>query len=146
MTFVIHWGTVGFVTKRSTNRKPYTSSPNDPDTKVWKTEAAARKWLSLKDPTWAASCGIQQVLLPLTFDVGDMFGYEGRPLRFLVVDKSEKMLLVFDTLNSKLKTVWLSKEEHRGYRISTSKVNQGTTLTAETFVVWISPETSLQNF
>lgn len=57
--FVIRWTHGGYVTKRSPNRKPYASDKSDPDTKVWKTQAAAQRWLDKKDRLWAASCVIE---------------------------------------------------------------------------------------
>lgn len=59
MSFVIRWREYGYVTKRSPNRKPYASKASDPDVKVWKTEGAARRFLSLKGPLWAAGCVIE---------------------------------------------------------------------------------------
>lgn len=59
MAFVIRWREFGYVTKRSPNRKPYASKASDPGVKVWKTERAAQRFLSLKDPSWAASCVVE---------------------------------------------------------------------------------------
>lgn len=56
--FVIRWDRHGYVTKRSTNRKPYTQDPLDPDTKTWATYEAAQRFLSKKDERFAASCVI----------------------------------------------------------------------------------------
>lgn len=62
--FVINWqyrpGILAYVTKNNSNRKPYTSNPQDPDTKIWKTRKAAERYLSLKDRLWAADCVIEE--------------------------------------------------------------------------------------
>lgn len=58
--FVIRWAAYGYVTKRSPDRKPYAQHKNDPDVKSWVTRAGAERFLSLKDPTWAASCVIEE--------------------------------------------------------------------------------------
>lgn len=63
MSFVIFWncGRKAYITNRSPNRKPYASTANDPDTKVWKTRAAALKFLSRKDPLYASNCTIEEI-------------------------------------------------------------------------------------
>jgi hypothetical protein len=59
MSVVIRWATHGYVTKRSPNYKPYASTKNDPDVKVWTTRARAQAWLSRKDSNYAAACIVE---------------------------------------------------------------------------------------
>lgn len=61
MSFVVRWGTYGYVTKTSPNRKPYARTVTDPDTRTWQTRQAAERFLALKDPRWAAACVIEEV-------------------------------------------------------------------------------------
>lgn len=60
-TYVVTWGDRAYVTKRSSNRKPYTDDPRDPDVKSWKSSRAAERRLSLKDKCWAAECRLEEV-------------------------------------------------------------------------------------
>lgn len=61
--FIINWewreGVVAYVVKGQPNRKPYTSNPAD--AQRWKTKAAAERFLSRKDPTWASMCRIVEL-------------------------------------------------------------------------------------
>lgn len=59
MTFVIRWAHWGYVTKRSPNKKPYTSRFAE-DVKTWKSQESAQRWLDKKDPGWAADCVIEE--------------------------------------------------------------------------------------
>lgn len=59
MMFVIKWGPYGHVGK--SNTRGYPSDPKDPNTKTWTTFARAQKYLSLKDPSWAADCAIVEL-------------------------------------------------------------------------------------
>lgn len=63
MIYVINWHCGlgnAYITKRQPNRKPYASSPYDPDVKTWKTRAGAERFLRLKDPGWASMCEIER--------------------------------------------------------------------------------------
>lgn len=60
MAFVIRWATYGYVTKRQPNRKPYAQTASDSDVKTWQSRKAAERFLSLKDPTWASNCVIEE--------------------------------------------------------------------------------------
>lgn len=64
MAYVIRWGQYGYVTRGQPNRKPYAQSPVDPETKTWKSMVTAERFLSLKDPLWAASCEILPAKVP----------------------------------------------------------------------------------
>lgn len=65
MAFVINWrwqdGARCYVTHGQPNAKPYTRDPNDPDTQRWASRANAERFLSRKDPSWAAKCVIEEV-------------------------------------------------------------------------------------
>lgn len=59
--FVVRWSTHGYVTKGQPNRKPYARDAHDADVQRWASRRAAERFLSLKDPSWAASCVIEEV-------------------------------------------------------------------------------------
>lgn len=63
--FAVNWiykpGAKCYLTKNSPDKKPYTSDIHDKDCKVWKTKAAAERFLSTKSPGWANSCVIEEV-------------------------------------------------------------------------------------
>ncbi len=65
MVFVIRWKPGGYVTRRSPDHKPYAATAYDPDTKVWKTYKAAKRFLSLKDELWASHCVIESRVTPV---------------------------------------------------------------------------------
>ncbi len=61
--FRIRWTPAGvdvgsYVTRRQPNHKPYAQNPADPNVQTWQTRRAAEKFLSLKNPTWAAHCQV----------------------------------------------------------------------------------------
>lgn len=58
MAYVIKWSTHGYVTRRQPNRKPYAQDLFDPDVRIFPTRFGAERFLSTKDPSWAASCEI----------------------------------------------------------------------------------------
>jgi len=57
--YVIKWGRWGYVTKGQPNYKPYTT--NIAEAQQWHTHAAAARFLSRKDQSWAADCVILEV-------------------------------------------------------------------------------------
>ena len=59
--FVIRWHTYGYVTKGQPNRKPYAHDARDADVQHWASRQAAERFLSRKDPSWAASCVIEEI-------------------------------------------------------------------------------------
>lgn len=61
MKFVIRWHNYGYVTKRQSNKKPYAPTATDLNTKTWTTRGRAERFLSLKDPQWAAGCVIEEL-------------------------------------------------------------------------------------
>jgi len=58
--FVVRWNVSGgvYVVDRPSDRRPY--SVHLSNAKRWKTRKSAERWLSLKDPTWTASCTIEE--------------------------------------------------------------------------------------
>jgi hypothetical protein len=59
--FVIRWIPGGYVTKRSSNRKPYASISTDPDVKIWTSKNRAQRWLDGRDETYATQCVIEEI-------------------------------------------------------------------------------------
>jgi hypothetical protein len=57
--FVIRWATYGYVTRGQPNRKPYAQDRTDPDVQTWASHQGAERFLSRKDPQWAAACVIE---------------------------------------------------------------------------------------
>lgn len=64
MAYVIKWGPHGYVTRGQPNRKPYAQNILDPDVQIWATRFGAERFLSRKDPSWAAACEILPAQVP----------------------------------------------------------------------------------
>jgi hypothetical protein len=58
--FVVKWNVSGgvYVVDQSSDRSPY--SVHLSNAKRWKTRKNAERWLSLKDPTWASNCTVEE--------------------------------------------------------------------------------------
>lgn len=64
--YLIRWNPANAYVREIRCSRPYTTKPEE--AKAWKTEAAAKRWLAGRDPSYAASCEV----VPFPCSVGEV--------------------------------------------------------------------------